>query len=72
MVSQLQDYDFVSKIIDYVFVVGWQGVGAVSLLAKPLCLPHTTKGPLPARTLEQKEEENMIRKKVHGHTFNRC
>lgn len=27
MVSQLQDYDFVSKIIDYVFVVGWQGVG---------------------------------------------
>ena len=52
--------------------VGWQGVGAVSLLAKPLCLPHTTKGPLPARTLEQKEEENVIRKKVHGHTFNRC
>lgn len=27
MVSQLQDYDIVSKIIVYVFVVGWRGAG---------------------------------------------
>lgn len=27
MVSQLQDHDIVSKIIVYVFVVGWRGAG---------------------------------------------
>ena len=38
MVSQLQDYDIVSKIIVYVFVVGWRGAGGAGMTEAVLCI----------------------------------